>query len=663
MQISSDYHDRLARQIITKLGGPSNVVRVTHCTTRLRFQLKQIPADAVKEIQQLPEVISVMLSGGLFQIVIGTQVEKLYQSVTPLIGTGEDHNLPGHVSTLINTITNIFNPILWFLSAAGILKGTIILCVSMGWLGIDTGTYRILYSAADTVFFFLPVLLGYTASKHFGSNPLFGITIAGALVHPEITNHVNALFTQQAAAVTPQQADFLGLPLQFINYSNSVIPVLFATWFNVWLERRIPKSLPEYLYKWLAPFLCLMITIPLTFLVIGPLSTTIAQAISTVVFFLYHASPVIAGMIIGAIWQVLVVFGIHWSLAPIVMSNIAVNGFDVIPPLLVPAVFGQVGACLGIVLKYRKQQSVAYAGSAAVTAMFGVTEPAIYCITLPRRWPFIFGCFSAAVGSGIAAFFYAKAYSLAMPGLFSILQIIPPTGVDNSVYATILGTLLTLLLAITLTYFFAPDSQTSGKAMLSTKRMVSEKTSVSAGTSVPSETGMSAGTKASDKTDRYNLPEERAKSRSFAQISSPLSGQVVALSMVGDPTFASEIMGQGVAIIPENGELRAPFNGKVASVFKTHHSIGLQSEDGVEMLIHIGIDTVKLKGKGFELLVEAGQEVVQGQLLIQFDLQVLTTLGYDTTTPIVITNSDDYLDVIATSSTRVSSGDPLMTLI
>lgn len=187
--------------------------------------------------------------------------------------------------------------------------------------------------------------------------------------------------------------------------------------------------------------------------------------------------------------------------------------------------------------------------------------------------------------------------------------------------------------------------------MLSTKRMVSEKTSVS------------AGTKASDKTDRYNLPEERAKSRSFTQISSPLSGQVVALSMVGDPTFASEIMGQGVAIIPENGELRAPFNGKVASVFRTHHSIGLQSEDGVEMLIHIGIDTVKLKGKGFELLVEAGQEVVQGQLLIQFDLQVLTTLGYDTTTPIVITNSDDYLDVIVTSSTRASSGDPLMTLI
>ncbi|WGY46638.1 beta-glucoside-specific PTS transporter subunit IIABC [Vibrio sp. ABG19] len=639
MQISSDYYDRLARQIITKLGGTSNVMRVTHCTTRLRFQLKQIPADAVKEIQQLPEVISVMLSGGLFQIVIGTQVEKLFQSVTPLIDTAENHNLPGHVNTLINTITNIFNPILWFLSAAGILKGTIILCVIMGWLGIDTGTYRILYSAADTVFFFLPILLGYTASKHFGSNPLFGITIAGALVHPEITNHVNTLFSQQAAAEPPQQADFLGLPLQFINYSNSVIPVLFATWFNVWMERRIPKSLPEYLYKWLAPFLCLMITIPLTFLVIGPLSTTIAQTISTVVFFLYHSSPVIAGMIIGAIWQVLVVFGIHWGLAPIVMSNIAVNGFDVIPPLLVPAVFGQVGACLGIVLKYRKQQSVAYAGSAAVTAMFGVTEPAIYCITLPRRWPFIFGCFSASIGSGIAAYFYAKAYSPTMPGLFSILQFIPPTGVDNSVYATILGTLLTLLLAISLTYFFTPTSQAGEKTM------------------VPAKTETSA------ETDMYNLPAERAKSRHFVKISSPLSGQVVALSMVGDPTFASEIMGQGVAIIPDSGELRAPFDGKVASVFKTHHSIGLQSEDGVEMLIHIGIDSVKLNGKGFELLVEAGQEVAQGQILIQFDLQVLTTLGYDTTTPIVITNSDDYLDVIVTNSARVSSGDPLMTLV
>lgn len=638
MASSTDYHDRLARQIIDKLGGPSNVTRVTHCTTRLRFQLRHIPGDAVKEVQKLPEVISVMHSGGLFQIVIGTQVEKLYQSVLPHLSGHEPAVIPGHVNSLISTITNIFNPILWLLSAAGILKGIIILCVSMSWLSADSGTYRVFYSAADTVFFFLPVLLGYTASKHFGSNPLFGITIAGALVHPEITNHVNFLFAQQASNTAPQAADFLGIPIQFINYSNSVIPIIFATWFNVWLERRIPPALPQYLRKWLVPFLCLLITIPLTFLVIGPLSTTIAKIISGAVFFLYHASPVIAGVVIGAIWQVLVLFGIHWSLAPIVMNNIAVNGFDVIPPLLIPAVFGQVGACLGIVLKYRKTQSVAYAGSAAVTAMFGVTEPAIYCITLPRRWPFIFGCFSAAIGSGIAAFFYAKAYSLAMPGLFSVIQIIPPSGIDNSVFATIWGTVISLVLATLLTYFFTPANSVQA----------------------PSSVDIPDRPQPPDDSVTNSTPQNK---HSMLQIFSPLTGDVIPLAMVNDPTFASEIMGQGVAIRPEEGELCAPFNGQVASVFKTHHSIGLRSEDGIEMLIHIGLDTVKLNGKGFELLVAAGEEMTQGQPLIRFDLQLLSTLGYDTTTPIVITNSDDYFDLIMTNSSRVKSGESLLTML
>lgn len=638
MASSTDYHDRLARQIIDKLGGPSNVTRVTHCTTRLRFQLGHIPGDAVKEVQKLPEVISVMHSGGLFQIVIGTQVEKLYQSVLPHLSGHEPAVIPGHVNSLISTITNIFNPILWLLSAAGILKGIIILCVSMSWLSADSGTYRVFYSAADTVFFFLPVLLGYTASKHFGSNPLFGITIAGALVHPEITNHVNFLFAQQASNTAPQAADFLGIPIQFINYSNSVIPIIFATWFNVWLERRIPPALPQYLRKWLVPFLCLLITIPLTFLVIGPLSTTIAKIISGAVFFLYHASPVIAGVVIGAIWQVLVLFGIHWSLAPIVMNNIAVNGFDVIPPLLIPAVFGQVGACLGIVLKYRKTQSVAYAGSAAVTAMFGVTEPAIYCITLPRRWPFIFGCFSAAIGSGIAAFFYAKAYSLAMPGLFSVIQIIPPSGIDNSVFATIWGTVISLVLATLLTYFFTPANSVQA----------------------PSSVDIPDRPQPPDDSVTNSTPQNK---HSMLQIFSPLTGDVIPLAMVNDPTFASEIMGQGVAIRPEEGELCAPFNGQVASVFKTHHSIGLRSEDGIEMLIHIGLDTVKLNGKGFELLVAAGEEMTQGQPLIRFDLQLLSTLGYDTTTPIVITNSDDYFDLIMTNSSRVKSGESLLTML
>ncbi|MDV6251769.1 beta-glucoside-specific PTS transporter subunit IIABC [Vibrio sp. EA2] len=644
MSNPNQYYERLAQQIVDRIGGASNIQRVSHCTTRLRFQLKRLPTDAVKEINKLPEVISVIHSGGFFQIIVGSQVEKLYQFVLPLLGQPESTDIPSHVSNLINTITNIFNPILWLLSAAGILKGLIFLFVNLDWLAVDSGTYRILFSSADAVFFYLPILLGYTAAKHFGTNPLFGIAIAGALVHPDINRHVDWLFSQNIAGTEIKSEYFLGLPIEFINYANSVIPILFATWFNTRLEYLIPKNIPDTLYKWLTPFLCLIITVPATFLIIGPASTTVAKYISSGVFFLYHSSPEVAGFVIGAIWQVMVVFGIHWSFAPIVMNNIAVNGYDVLPPLLLPAVFGQVGACVGVLLLSIKKKEKSYAGTAALTAMFGVTEPAIYAVTLPRKWPFIFGCLSAAVGSSIVAYFQTKAYSLGMLSLFSFVQLVPPSGIDDSVIATILATLLTLVSAALLTYFFTP---------MLTARLDSN----------PASTAQQTTPHSTEDKDIRHSPQSHSVNKEYLQINSPLTGEVVPLAIVDDPTFASEIMGQGVAIRPDHGELRAPFNGKVSSVFKTHHSIGLESDDGVQILIHIGLDTVKLDGEGFELLVEADQEITVGQPLILFDLQVLTTLGYDTTTPIVITNSDDYFDVIIASDTYTKSGKTLLTII
>lgn len=640
MASQSNYHNRLAKQIIDRVGGASNVQRVTHCTTRLRFQLRHIPSDAVKEIYKIPEVISVLHSGGMFQIIVGSQVDKLYQSILPLLETSEGIGIPYHMNNVINTIANIFYPILSLLSVAGILKGSLFLLVNLDWLSVDSGTYRILFSSSDAVFFFLPILLGYSASKHFSTNPLFGIAIACALVHPEINNHVNWLFSQKISGIEITSEYFLGLPVEFINYSNSVIPILFAIWFNVWLEYLIANKLPGSFYKWLTPLLCLIITVPLTFLVIGPLSTVVAKALSAGVFFLYNFSPEFAGFIIGALWQVLVVFGIHWSFVPIMMNNIAVNGYDVIPPLLIPAAFGQVGACLGVLLINRREKRTSYAGTAALTAAFGVTEPAIYGINLPLKWPFIFGCITAAIGSSIVAYFQAKAFSLGMPGLFLIVQIVPPTGIDSTVIVTVLATIFTLVSATIVTYIFTP--------ILAEKR----------GTEASIEdSNQPIKPKQSSKENHDDVRKECLK------ISSPLAGKVVPLSEVDDPTFASEIMGQGIAIKPEEGELRAPFDGKVVSVFKALHSIGLQSDDGIQMLIHIGLDTVKLEGQGFELLVEVGEEIKEGQPLILFDLQLLDTLGYDSTTPILITNSDDYFDVIATSSTHVKTGAMLLTVI
>lgn len=635
MSEQPSYYDRLAHQITDLLGGPTNIISVTHCTTRLRFKLKHLPVEAIKSINDLPDVISVMNSSGMFQIVIGTKVEKLYQSITPLLTIDHTTKFPKHLSGVLHVIINIFTPILWLLSAAGIAKGVLLLLVNLEWLSMDSGAYRLIFAASDGVFFFLPILLGYTSAKIFGSDPLFGIAIAGALVHPEITQHAEWLFSQQLMGIETTTDKFLGLPIQYLNYSASVIPILFATWFNVQLEKLIPNSFPEVVSKMIKPLSCLIVTVPVTFLFIGPLSTIFATIIAEGISSLYHTSPAIAGILVGGLWQVMVLFGIHWCLFPVAISNIAINGYDVLPPLLLPAIFGQLGACLGVFIKCWHDKKIrGYAGSAALTAMFGVTEPAIYGVTLPRKWPFIFGCVAASVGSCIVALFNAKSYSLGILNLFSFIQIIPPNGYDHSVTATIIATLLTVILSLCLTLLFTPS--------LEKKLHVTE-------------------TKPSSVTN--NLPVPDSKLNDIIRIFSPLKGEIIPLSMVNDPTFASEIMGQGIAIRPKEGILKAPFNGKIASVFKTHHSIGLISDQGVELLIHIGLDTVKLQGKGFELLVKPGEQIRQGQELIKFDIEFIATEGFDTTTPVIITNSGDYLDVIVTNSPIAETDKPLINLI
>ncbi len=635
MDTTPSYHARLAAQLVALVGGAENILHVTHCTTRLRFQLKRVPIEAVKKVNALPEVISVMNSGGQFQIVIGSQVELLYQSVIPLLGEPKSQDISSHFSNLIDTVIAIFNPILWPMSAAGILKGLIVLFATLGWMSQDSGTYRILYSSADAVFFFLPILLGYSASKRLGGNPVVGIIIGCALVHPEIVNHVEWLRAQQVAGLETPREHFLGFPIQYLNYATSVIPIIFAVWFQARLERLYPKKLPDFVDKWLAPFCSLAITVPLTFLLIGPLSIVVANFISSGVFFLYHASPVIAGIFIGASWQVLVIFGIHWCLVPIALNNFAVNGYDLLIPLLIPAVFGQMGACIGVFLKTRHRKVRGYAGPAAMTAMFGITEPAIYGVTLPRKWPFIFGCAAASVGSGIIASFQTKAYSMGLMSLFSFTQLISPQGIDNTVIACVIATILTIILAAVLTYFFTPSEPEPAE-------------------SVPMVEPSNA---------TQTLSQSTPKRTGQDDVASPLSGEVIPLSLVSDPTFASGVMGEGIAIIPDSGTLVAPFAGTVSSVYKTQHAIGIKSTTGIELLIHIGIDTVKLDGQGFKLLVEQDQEVTLGEPLIEFDLNLLASQGFETTTPIIVANSADYLDVILTSATHVKQGAPLMTTL
>ncbi|WPC74322.1 beta-glucoside-specific PTS transporter subunit IIABC [Vibrio porteresiae] len=644
-------YDELAKEIVEKVGGADNVNSVIHCATRLRFQLKDMSLGQVETLKKNPEVITVVKSGGQFQVVIGNHVGQVFDAITPFVGGATNASADSVDNTdqtilnrVIDAISSIFAPILGIMAGAGILKGLIALCVAMGWLDTASGTHRIINAAADGMFYFLPIFLGYTSAKKFGGKPFIGMVIGAALVHPDVANHFNAIFAASLGgpAVAPEY--FLGIPISYMNYTSSVIPIILAAWFNVILEKRFDRWLPDAVKNLFTPFLCLLITVPLTFLVIGPIATMIGHGLSAAFMFVYNMSPILAGAVMGAFWQVLVIFGLHWAMAPVFINNLSVNGFDVFSPMTLPAVFGQVGAAIGILLIAKSQKTRALAGSVAISGFFGITEPAVYGLNLPRKKPFIFACIGGAVGGAVIGFFGTKVFSMGIPAIFSIAQYIPSTGIDMTVYGAMIGALIGIVVPAILVVMFYREVEENVEA---------ESTAPQVGT--PSATPASDTPAATSTTS--SKPEKET-------LGSPFNGEVLALSQVPDETFASELMGKGIAFVPDNGVLYSPVDGVVESIFKTKHAFGLKSDHGAEVLIHVGIDTVQLNGEFFSPVVEEGQKVHKGDILMNFDIDAIRAKGYDVTTPMIITNTEDYLDVLPSSKEHHANAQaPVLSLV
>ena len=600
----------LADEILRGVGGKENVNSVVHCATRLRFKLKDTRKADAAGLKENPGVIMVVESGGQFQVVIGNHVGAVYEALVRgsalSDGSDDDRGDNGSVfARAIDVISGIFTPFIGIMAASGILKGFLALALACGWMVPESGTYKVWFAASDAMFYFFPLVIGYTAGKKFGGNPFVTMMIGGAMVHPLM---IAAFDVQQSGA---HSEHFLGIPLVFINYTSSVIPVILAAWASSWLEKQSMKILPGALRNFITPLICLMVIVPLTFLVIGPVATWASQQLAHGYQFVYHVSPMIAGAFMGALWQVCVIFGLHWGLVPLMINNFSVLGHDTMLPLLLPAVMGQVGAVAGVMLRTKDVRTRALSGSAISAGIFGITEPAVYGITLPHRRPFIFGCVGGALGAAVLGYFQTTAYSFGFPSVFTFTQIIPPTGFDKTVTAGIAGTLIALLFAALATYFFGVKQE-------------------------------AVAPEVSEKAQADALQAPRGKTL----IASPMSGPCIALDTVKDPTFASGLLGKGVAIVPVAGRVVSPVDGTVVSLFKTHHAIGIESADGAEILIHVGIDTVKLDGKFFTPHVDVDAVVKQGDLLLEFDVQGITDAGYDLTTPVLVTNSDDYLDVI-----------------
>ncbi|GLR10593.1 PTS beta-glucoside transporter subunit IIABC [Mixta theicola] len=615
-------YQQLARDIISGVGGRANIISVMHCATRLRFKLKDLTLAESERLKTHPGIIMVVVSGGQFQVVIGNHVHDVYKEICLQNGSGEDAvpvakaEKSGNLfNRLIDIISAIFTPFLGVMAGSGILKGLLALCVACGWLTTDSGTYQIWYVASDALFYFFPLVLGYTAGKKFGGSPFLTMAIGGALTHPLMIQAFQSSTQPDAVLV-----GFLGIPVTFLNYSSSVIPIIFAAWISCWLEKQCGKVLPAVIKNFFTPLICLMITVPLTFLLIGPAATWLSQGLAYGYQAIYLFAPWLAGLVIGGIWQVCVIFGLHWGLVPLMMNNLAVLGHDTLVPLILPAVMGQVGASLGVMLRTRDPQLKVLAGSGATAGVFGITEPAVYGVTLPNRRPFIFGCVGGALGGAVSGLSSASVYSFGLASIFSLAQFIPPAGMDISVWGAALGTLLALLVGCILTLI-------AGLPTI--------------------ETATVAGVASSANAAASWLPTAVENDDTLF---APLSGKLLALEKVADTTFASGLLGAGAAIIPHDNYVLAPFHGEVASLFATRHAIGLLSHSGIELLIHVGIDTVKLNGQHFTAHVKPGDTIQPGDLLLEFDRQAIKNAGFDLTTPVIISNSEDYAAVVTLAS-------------
>lgn len=613
---------QLAESIIENVGGQENIVSLVHCATRLRFVLKDESKADAEIIKKQTGVITVVQSGGQFQVVIGNNVADVFNAIMDITSL---NNTPapqeagpkkGIVSRLIDLVSSIFIPVLVVLVAGGILKGIVSLLQVCDIVQEKTPTFTFLNAIADAPFYYLPIILGFSAVKKFGGNPYVGMAIGGALVYPDIT--------EMLGKAIELQTEFFNIPIKLIPYKSSVFPVIIAAWFYSLLERNFNKIMHDSFKKFISPLLGIIITVPLTFALIGPVVAFLCNIVASGIIYVYELNSVIASMLLAGLWQIMVVFGIHWGLVPFAINNITVYQQDFMLPILFPAVFAQVGAVLAVMMRSKDPQVKALASSSALSGVFGVTEPAIYGVNLPLKRPFVIGCLSAMAGGAIIGYFKSVIFSFSFTSIFAFLQMIPSDGLDDKFFAAIIGSIVSFMIALVVTYLFG----------------------------IPKD-------KKADNAEQSPINSQTQ----IDTISSPMTGKLIDLNQVNDPTFASGLMGKGAAIIPTIGETVAPEDGEVVSLFRTKHAIGFQTQSGAEILIHIGIDTVKLDGEHFEAHVEAGQKVKKGDRLVSFDIEAIKQAGFEVTTPIIITNSDDYIDVQCIfKQDDVQQGDALLAL-
>lgn len=594
----SKKYNELADNIVELVGGEENIVSLYHCITRLRFKLKDesIAKKNTDKIKDLKGVLSVVEANNQYQVVIGNEVESVFQTIIeryPIknaLGTDNDDDnkstreKSGNVFLrFFNTLSSIFNPIIMPLAGAGMIKALLVVFTTFNFMSSEDSTYKILSAAGNSVFYFLPLFLAVSSARVFKSNQFISLAIVASLLEPNFTS----LVVENGATV-----DFLGIPAILMTYSGTVIPAIFSIFIYSRVEKVLKKIVPKSLEIFLLPMLGLLIMVPVTVLVIGPIGVTLGNGLGTLMNFISEKNGLVAGVIIGGGWTFLVMFGIHWGVVPIMVNNLATYGYDILRPMVAAATFASAGAALGVFFRTNNKETKSLALSSLVPALLGgITEPIVYGLSIKYKKPLIAQTIAGAVAGGFMGAMKTKAIVYVFPALTTL----PAFFGDTFIFYCI-GITIAFILSAILTCIFGLDES-----------------------------------------------DEKAKSLStINEIQQPVIGQVIPIESVNDPVFAEGVMGDGFAVVPTDNKIISPIDGTIELVFPTQHAIGLKTDNGVEVLVHIGINTVELKGKNFDLSVKAGDRVKKGMILGEVDFDGIKMDGFDTTTIIVVTNSNDF---------------------
>ena len=612
-------YQELARTIIKNVGGGGNISNFTHCATRLRFNLKNDSKADLQTLKSTKGIIGVINSNGQLQIIIGSDVSNVYKEILNsnlVVSNDKQDNKKKGLTSIFEIIAGIFTPIMPPLTAAGMLKVVLIISSSFGWLSKESQTYYIFNFAADSIFFIFPVILGYTSAVKFKCNPYMGMLLGGAMIHPSYMALVN----------TKESVTFLGLPMKLVTYASSVVPIILVVFVMSYVENFADKVSPKPIRFFLKPLITILIMIPLVFLVLGPLGSITGEGLAILVNKINTIAPWLIPAIIGATTPLLVMIGMHWAIILIGFNELALKGFEnFIGPGMMVSNIAHGGAILAVALKTKNKDFKQLAGSSGFSALFGITEPAMYGVTLKLKKPLI----PIMVAGGLAGLYCGLMgvvrYSTGMPGLASIAIFISDIKPSNVFHALIACGIAFVVGFVGMFVVGFEDIQNENK-------------------------------------EKKELKPALEIGEVMATVKSIADGEVIELSAVKDEAFASESLGKGFAIIPENGKILSPINGTVTSIFATNHAIGLESKDGTEILIHIGIDTVRLNGEHFKSLVKEGDSIKVGDTLVEFEKDKVVKKGFDISTPVIITNTFDYKNIIPIKFGKVKAGEDVLSL-